>query len=351
MKSNASSALIDLVSHLTDRHDLSINQMTDLLDAIRNPVVDELQVIAALVALRTKGETGPELAAAAKYLRGHMVRMSVNTLNTLDTCGTGGDGTSTFNISTATSLVAAAAGVPVVKHGNRAISSHSGSADVLSALGVATEIELECSQRCLKEVGIAFCYAPRFHPILKQLANLRRRLGVRTLFNFIGPLLNPAESPFQLIGVGQHLLLDPMAEAVAALGTRHSFLVRGQDGLDEVTLTGPTLVREITNGEISSHQWTPENFGLPGCSISDLHASGPEESAAQIKSIFEGQSGPKADIVVANAAVALLAAEQVDSLGAGVALAREVLQRGEALRVLQRLVTFSNRVNSHHPGS
>jgi anthranilate phosphoribosyltransferase len=345
MKADTHSSLNALVKQLTEGHDLSTSQMTDLLDSILNIGADELLVVAALVALRTKGETATELAAAARFLRGHMKRMPYENLETLDTCGTGGDDASTFNISTATALVAAAAGVPVVKHGNRAISSRSGSADVLHALGVATEICLEHTRGCLKEVGIAFCYAPYFHPILKQLASVRTRLGVRTLFNFIGPLLNPAESSFQLIGVGQRSLLDPMAEAVASLGTRHTILVCGQDGLDEVTLTGPTIVREVTGEKVVSHQWTPESFDLPACLVSDLHASGPEESASQIKAIFEGHPGPRADIVVANAAVALLAAEKVDSLGAGVALSREVLQKGEALRVLQRLASFSQMAN------
>jgi len=346
MKSDTFSPLIGIVKQLTDRQDLSPSQMTNLLDSILNHDVDELLVAAALVALRMKGETGVELAAAARFLRGHMIRMIVDSRDILDTCGTGGDGTSTFNISTATAIVAAAAGVPVIKHGNRAISSHSGSADVLDALGVATDIDLERTQSCLKEVGIAFCYAPRYHPILKQMANVRRRLGLRTLFNFIGPLLNPGGSSFQLIGVGQQFLLDPMAEAIAALGTKHSILVCGQDGLDEVTLTSPTLVREVTKTKITPREWTPESFGLPTCSISDLHASGSEESAAQIKSILEGQPGPRADIVVANAAAAFLAAERVDSIKAGVALARETLHKGDALRVLQRLVSLSNIVSS-----
>src|SRR5258708_857640 len=211
--------------------------MVGLLEAMLAGAIDEVQCTAAVMALRAKGETGLELAAAAGFLREHMVRLDTTRTGLLDTCGTGGDGIGTFNISTATALVAAAAGVPVVKHGNRAVSSRCGSADVLIQLGVAVDGDVGCTQRCLEEIGIAFCLAPLFHPALKQVADLRRRLGVRTIFNFLGPLLNPAGACYQLIGVGHAELLDPLADALARLGTKHAFLGCGRDGLDEVTLT------------------------------------------------------------------------------------------------------------------
>jgi anthranilate phosphoribosyltransferase len=331
----------ETVNSLLERQDLSAGQMVGLLEAMLAGTIDEVQGTAAVVALRAKGETGLELAAAAGFLREHMVRLDTKRTGLLDTCGTGGDGIGTFNISTATALVAAAAGVPVVKHGNRAVSSRCGSADVLIQLGMAVDGDVGRTQRCLEEIGIAFCLAPLFHPALKQLADLRRRLGVRTIFNFLGPLLNPAGACYQLIGVGHAELLDPLADALARLGTKHAYLVCGRDGLDEVTLTEPTLVREVRGQVVTSLQWQPEDFDLPPCRLEDVLAAGPEESAARITSVLQGRPGPATDMVMANAAAALLAAERVDSLTEGVELARNAIQDGEALRVLQRLVRYS----------
>ena len=332
--------MIELVTLLIDRRPLSPTQVAGLIQEMLTGEADDMQIAAALVAWRAKGETGPELAAAADYLRRHMVRLSCDRLGILDTCGTGGDESGTFNISTATALVAAAAGVPVVKHGNRAISSRSGSVDVLGALGVPVEVDVDRSRKCLNEIGITFCYAPRFHPALKQVANVRKRLGFRTVFNFLGPLLNPAEASNQLIGVGQPDVLDPLAEALATLGTDRSFLVHGKDGLDEVTLTGPTEVRLVQGNLITALQWTPEDFGLPRCTLADLRASNPEESAAQVMGILEGRPGPRADIVAANAAAAFVAVGRAPTLKEGVALARTVLANGQALQILERLVAF-----------
>jgi anthranilate phosphoribosyltransferase len=332
----------ETLNSLLERQDLSASQMVGLLEAMLAGTIDEVQSTAAIVALRAKGETGLELAAAAGFLREHMVRLDTTRTGLLDTCGTGGDGIGTFNISTATALVAAAVGVPVVKHGNRAVSSRCGSADVLVQLGVAVDGDVGCTQRCLEEIGIAFCLAPLFHPALKQVADLRRRLGVRTIFNFLGPLLNPAGACYQLIGVGHADLLDPLADALARLGgTKHAYLVCGCDGLDEVSLTGPTLVREVRGQVVKSLQWQPEDFDLPSCRLEDVLAAGPKESAARITSVLQGRPGPATDMVMANAAAALLAAERVESLTEGVAMARNTIQNGEALRVLQRLARYS----------
>lgn len=331
----------ETVNSLLARQDLSANRVVALLEAMLTGTIDEVQSAAAIVALRAKGETGLELAAAAGFLREHMVRLDTTRTGLLDTCGTGGDGIGTFNISTATALVAAASGVPVVKHGNRAVSSRCGSADVLIQLGVAVDGDVGRTQRCLEEIGIAFCLAPLFHPALKQVADLRRRLGVRTIFNFLGPLLNPAGTCYQLIGVGHAELLDPLADALARLGTKHAYLVCSRDGLDEVSLTGPTLVREVRGQVVKSLQWQPEDFDLPSCRLEDVLAAGPEESAARINSVLQGRPGPATDMVMANAAAALLAAERVESLTEGVAMARNTIQNGEALRVLQRLARYS----------
>src|SRR5439155_22938279 len=225
---------------------------------------------ALLTALRMKGETAVEIAAAAVVLREHMVRLDTGRDDVLDTCGTGGDGTNTFNISTAAALVAAGAGVPVVKHGNRAASSRSGSADVLSALGVVVETDAAGARRCLDGAGLAFCFAPHFHPAMRHVAGLRRRLGVRTLFNCLGPLINPAEAPYQLLGVGRAEWLDPLAGALARLGVRRAFLVHAREGLDEVSLAGPTMVREVHQGRVREFEWQPRDFGLAPCSLEEL---------------------------------------------------------------------------------
>jgi anthranilate phosphoribosyltransferase len=288
-----------------------------------------------------KGETAVELAAAAAVLREHMLRLDTGRGDVLDTCGTGGSDRGAFNISTAVALVAAGAGVPVVKHGNRAASSRCGSADVLMALGVTVECSPAAARRCLDEAGLAFCFAPQFHPCLRHVAGLRRQLRLRTLFNCLGPLVNPASAPYQLLGVGRPDLLDALAGALARLGTRHAFLVCGRDGLDEVSLSGPTLVREVRGGTVVAREWTPADFGLEPCSLSDLAVSSVEQSAQVIRAIVAGQDGPAARVVLANAAAALLAAERVGSLTEGVARAREALAAGRASAVLDRLVRTS----------
>jgi anthranilate phosphoribosyltransferase len=301
----------------------------------------EAEAAALLIALRMKGETAEEVAAAAEVLREHMVRLETGRDGVLDTSGTGGDGSSTFNISTATALVVAAAGVPVVKHGNRAVSSRSGSADVLAELGVTVEGGPDWPQRCLDGAGMAFCFAPHFHPALKHVAALRRRLGVRTLFNCLGPLANPAGATYQLIGVGRRELLDPMAGALARLGTRRALLVWGTDGLDEVSLSSPTLVREVRRGTVHAYEWTPRDFHLPSCTLAELHCADVKCSASTVCSVLDGRDGPARRIVLANAAAALLAAERVESLPEGVQRAMEAIDDGGARRVLQRLRELS----------
>jgi anthranilate phosphoribosyltransferase len=333
--------LLESLVVLLERRNLDPGQMRGVMTALIGGSCGEAETAALLIALRMKGETAAELAAAASVLREHMVRFETAAPTALDTCGTGGDERGTFNISTATALVVAAAGVPVVKHGNRAVSSRSGSADVLAALGVTVEGDLAWAQRCLREAGLAFCFAPHFHPALRHVAPVRRRLGVRTFLNCLGPLANPAGTPYQLLGVGQPGLLDPMAGALALLGTRRTFLVCGKDGLDEVSLSGPTLVREVRGHQISAREWTPSDFGLAPCGLAELTVSGPAESAAVIRALLDGQDGPALRVVLANAAAALLAAERVDTLAEGVRRASEALVDGRARQVLQRLLDCS----------
>jgi anthranilate phosphoribosyltransferase len=328
----------ELLSLLVERRDLSDAHMRRLMDDLITGRCGEPEAAALLVALRMKGETVAEVAVAAAALREHMVHLDIGHDNVLDTAGTGGDGTGTFNISTAAALIAAGVGVRVVKSGNRAVSGRCGSADVLAQLGVTVEAGPDWSRRCLERTGFAFCFAPHFHPATRNVAALRRRLGVRTLFNCLGPLSNPAGAGFQLIGVGRPELLDLMAGALARLGTRHGLLVWGRDGLDEVTLSGPTAVREVRQGTVTPLEWTPGDFGLDPCKLDELVCVGPAESAAAIRDLLDGRDGPMRRVALANAAAALLAAERVTDLKEGVACAQEALDSGRARRVLQELI-------------
>ena len=257
---------------LLDRQDLTAEHARTVFDHLLGEP-DSTDAAALLVALRMKGETATELAAAARALRDRMTPFATGRDDVLDTCGPGGTGDRTFNISTAAAIVAAGAGVPVVKHGNRAVSSLCGSADVLRELGLPIESGPGWARRCLDAAGLAFCFAPHFHPILARLGDLRRRLGVRTIFNCLGPLANPAGAAYQLLGLGRPEQLDPMAGALAILGTRHALVVCGPDGFDEVSLSGPTTVRQVRGGTITRLTWTPEDFGLEPCQVEGLRVA------------------------------------------------------------------------------
>lgn len=329
---------------MLDRHDLSAEEARSVFEYVLGE--PELADTAALlVGLRMKGETATELAAAAAALRERMTPFPTGRDDVLDTCGPGGTGDRTFNISTAAAIVAAGAGVPVVKHGNRAVSSLCGSADVLRELGLPVESGPAWARRCLDAAGLAFCFAPHFHPILARLGDLRRRLGVRTIFNCLGPLANPAGAAYQLLGLGRPEHLDPMAGALAILGTRHALVVCGPDGFDEVSLSGPTAVREVRGGTVTTFTWTPEEFGLEPCRVGDLRVTDAAGSAEVIRLVLENRPGPARRIVVANAAAALLAAERVESLREGVQVADETIRTGKARDVLQRLRACSTDVS------
>ncbi len=328
----------DVMAALIARRELTREQMQLVMQGMIAGQCGELEAAALLTALRMKGETAGELAAAATVLRGHMVRLETGGADVIDTCGTGGDETGTFNISTAAAFVVAGAGQPVVKHGNRAVSSRSGSSDVLTALGIPIQEDPAAARRCLEQAGLAFCFAPHFHPALRHLAPLRRRLRIRTLFNCLGPLANPALASYQLLGVGRPEMLDPMAGALALLGIKRAFLVCGADGFDEVSLSTATLVREVRGGQVIPHEWNPADFGLAPCEVAELRVASAQESAALIKSILNGQEGAATRVVIANAAAALLAAEKVGTLADGVKLAIESLQSGRARRVLESLL-------------
>ena len=321
---------------------LSMEEMASTIDAIMQGECEDRDIAALLTGLRANGETVDEVAGAAAAMRKHMAKISSSRTGLIDTCGTGGDGSGTFNISTAAAIVTAAAGVPVAKHGNRGITSKSGSADVLAALGVNIEASLPVVERCLDELGLCFCFAPLMHQSMKHVAAVRRSLGVPTIFNMLGPLCNPAEASFQLIGVGRAELRPMLAEALAKLGVQRAAVVHGEDGLDEVTLSGRTYVSLVEGETIDEHMWSPEDFGLAQADKDTMLVDGPEASAAMIRNIFAGENrGPARDIVVLNAAAALWTAGKESDQRACAQLAADAIDSGTANALLARLAERS----------
>jgi anthranilate phosphoribosyltransferase len=295
---------------------------------------------ALLVALRMKGESVPEIAGAAAAMRRRSIHIRHDLEGVVDTCGTGGDGRGTFNISTAAALVAAAAGVCVAKHGNRSVSSRSGSADVLAALGVKIEIDPETSARALATVGITFLFAPILHPAMREVMPVRRELGMRTIFNVLGPLTNPAGARRQVMGVYADTLVEPIGHVLRDLGAEHALVVHGADGLDEITTTGPTHVAEVRHGEVRTFTLEPERFGITRTRVEDLAGGGPEDNAALMHRVLGGESGPLADITALNAGAAIYVSGLVATLEEGYAKAREVVASGAAARKLEELRGF-----------
>ena len=333
----------DILGRVSGGQDLSMGEMTGAIEAIMQGLCSQDEIAMLLTALRAKGETVAEIAGAAAAMRRHMTPIHSERTGVLDTCGTGGDGSGTFNISTAAALVTAAAGVPVAKHGNRAITSKTGSADVLVELGVNVEATVQQVEACLDRIGICFCFAPLMHQSMKHVAPVRKRLGVPTIFNLLGPLCNPAGAEFQLLGVGKPHLRNMLAEALAMLGTERAVVVCGEDGLDEVTLSGTTQVSEAVGESLGEFTWTPADFGLPPAGRESMLVDGPPASAGMIRDILAGQSGPPPrDIVVLNAAAALWTAGVDSSPEACARLAAEVLDSGAARDLLARLVEMSN---------
>jgi anthranilate phosphoribosyltransferase len=321
---------------------LSMDQMASAIGCIMDGDCDEDQMARLLTALHRKGETVAEIAGAASAMRQRMTPIRSTRPDVIDTCGTGGDGAKTFNISTAAALVTAAAGVPVAKHGNRSITSRSGSADVLAALGVHIEAGVACVERCLDELGICFCFAPLLHTAMQRVAVVRKRIATPTIFNILGPLANPASAPFQLLGVG-HVELQPLlAEALQLLGIRRALVVHGADGLDEVTLNGATEVLELKDGRLRRFTWQPADFGLAPAGRETMLVSGPDESAAIIRNILQGQNGAPRDIVLANAAAAIWTVGHAASPIEGVRLAALAIDTGAAAELLAKLVQLTH---------
>jgi len=331
------------IGQITAGGDLSIEQTSAAMTEIMAGHCTDGEIGVFLTALAAKGEAVTELVGAAQTLRQFMVPIVTRRTGLIDTCGPGGDGSGTFNISTAAAIVTAAAGVPVAKHGNRKVTSRSGSADVLVALGVNVQCEPPVVERCLDEVGIGFCFAPALHPAMKRVADVRRQLGIRTIFNLLGPLSNPARAPFQLMGVPTDGLRGKMAAALKQLGLRRACVVWGEDGLDEVTLGGRTFVSEVRhdNEQASEVVWTPEELGLQTAAKTSLRAEDAAASAAIIQQVLRNEPGPARDIVVANAAAALFTAEKVPTIQVGVAMAHAAIASGAAADTLRRLAAVT----------
>lgn len=331
--------LADALARLASGRDLSESDAHLAVGQIMSGGATDARLAAFLTALRVKGETADELAGAVRAVR---ERMSIWDCSLhppgplLDTCGTGGDGANTVNISTAAALVVAATGVPVAKHGNRSASGNSGSAEVLAELGVDVEASSERSRRSLAELGLTFLFAPLYHPALRHAGSVRKQLPFRTLFNLVGPLANPARPDFQVVGVAGERAAVLIAETLSLLGTRRSAVVRGGDGLDEVTLGGPTHVLWVEADGITHQTWMPADFGLPGVSASELRVTGPAESAGRIRSVLAGEASPARSAILANAAAALLVAGRVETLREGVECAAEAIDSGRAADLLDR---------------
>lgn len=328
---------------LTFEQPLSAESMTHVMTAIMTGQSSEEEIRRFLTTLAKRGETAEEIAAAVQVLRAHAVRLPLSKSYELcDTCGTGGDGQGTINVSTLAGLVAAAAGVRVAKHGNRAASSRCGSADLLEALGVNLDASPIQVARCIEEVGFGFCFAPRFHPTMKVVAPIRTALGIRTIFNLIGPLANPAPLAFQLVGVSQARLLRPMAEALQRLGVRHGLVVHGHDGLDEVTTTGPTAVVEVEGGRVVERTLDPQALGVPQATLEDLRGGDAAQNGAIAREVLAGKRPPIRDIIAANAGCAIYAAGQAQTIAEGRLKAHDALLSGRAARLLEEVKRVSH---------
>jgi len=336
-----------VLTALLDKRDLTRDEMLSLMRRIMGGELTPVQIAGILVALRAKGETVAEIAAAAEVMRELSTKVPVGAeANLVDTCGTGGDGAHTFNISTASALVAAAAGVKVAKHGGRSVSSTCGSADVLEALGVNVNLTPAQVAQSIHEIGVGFMFAPNHHSAMKYAAPVRRELGVRTLFNLLGPLTNPAGAKNQVMGVFRKDLCRPLAEVLKSLGANHVMVVHGGDGMDEITITTETHVAELKDGGISEYAIDPEEFGMKLGSIEKIKANNPEEAKARLVAVLDNTHGAARDIVAINAGAAIYVGGMAQTLEAGVKKAIQAIASGEAKAKLEQLIAFSNRFGS-----
>lgn len=333
--------IADAIKRIVDGQHLDREAMHDIFSYVMDGKATDVQKSALLVALRMKGETADEITGAAMAMRERVTPLDVDSERLIDTCGTGGDGRGTFNISTVAAIVAAGAGAMVAKHGNRAVSSSCGSADLLGALGVHLDLDAPRMSAVLRRTGISFLFAPKLHPAMSAVAGVRRELGVRTIFNVLGPLTNPAFARRQVLGVYSDHLVELLARVLLALGAEHALVVHSRDGLDEISLSAPTHVCELRSGELRSGEITPDDLGLPAHRLESIAGGGVETNVRIALSILEGETGPRHDIVAANAGAALYVAGIAPTLRDGVELARESIASGRARRKLDDLIAAS----------
>lgn len=333
---------------VVDGVSLSVEEAQMAMQEIMEGRATDAQIGAYLTALRMKGETVAEIAGSARAMRSAATRVTSCRLRLVDTCGTGGDGSGSFNISTAAAFVVAGAGQPVAKHGNRGVSSRSGSADVLEALGISLDLEASQIGRCIDEVGIGFLYAPRLHTAMRHVARARKELGMRTIFNLLGPLTNPAGAKLQLVGVYHPSLVEPVAQVLSLLGTEHALVVHG-DGFDELTTTGQNIVAEVTSHGVRVHCIDARDFGLARVKREELAGGGPDENAEIIRTVLAGKKGPQRDVVVLNAGAALFLSGAASSLSEAIRLAEEAIDSGRAAAKLEALRNFTERIRTEMP--
>ena len=320
---------------------LTIDEMCDVMRLIMSGKTTEAQLGGFLIGLRCKGETIDEIAAAVQVMRELATKVVINGQHVIDTCGTGGDGANTFNISTTCAVVVAAAGGQVAKHGNRSVSSSCGSADLLEAAGVNLDLSVEKVTQCVNELGVGFLFAPKHHGAMKHTIKVRKEMGVRTLFNLLGPLSNPAGAPNQLIGVFAKEWVEPIAQVLKKLGSHHVLVVHADDGLDEISIASATTVAELKEGEIFTYTISPEQFGFERTSLTELAVVDAESSLVMVNSVLDNKSGPARDIVILNAGAAIYAANITDSLAAGIKKAAQVIASGAARSKFDALIAYS----------
>ncbi len=330
------------IKAVSERRDLSADEMTTVMRTIMTGEATPAQIGGFLIGLRMKGESIEEIAAAAAVMRELASGVNVEGEHIVDIVGTGGDGSNTFNISTASSFVVAAAGGIVAKHGNRSVSSKSGSADLLEAAGVNLDLDSEQVAQCIRETGVGFMFAPKHHSAMKHAIGPRKEMAVRTIFNILGPLTNPAGAPNQLLGVFADELVEPLAQVLNKLGSNHVLVVHSEDGMDEISIGAATHVAELKNGKVESYTITPEQFGLKQSDVSTLAVNSADESLNIINAVLDNQPGPARDIVILNAGAAIYAADLTESLEAGIKKADEVIAGGAAKEKLAALVKISN---------
>ncbi len=333
----------EAISKVVDGFDLTRDEMVSCMNEIMTGEATPAQIAGFLTALRLKGETVEEITGAAIVMREKATKIDLPDETIIDTCGTGGSSTNTFNISTASAFVVSGAGLKVAKHGNRAVSSQCGSADVLKELGVNIDIAPDRIKECIEKIGIGFLFAPLFHGAMKYAIGPRREIGIRTIFNVLGPLTNPAGANCQTLGVYHKDLTEVIAKVLKNLGTKSALVVHGLDSLDEITITGKTKITELKNKKIRTFYIKPQDFGMKKAGLKDIRGGSPGENAGIVKGVLEGKKGPRQDVVVLNAAAALVAASLTSDFKKGIKLARECIESGKAMTKLKKLIEFTNK--------